>query len=133
APARRDRRRAGAAGRPARRGRPHAGADHRARRRTAAARRHRRTAGRGRRTRSGPATPSLGGVYEYGVDFDAVTAIDMHAHIEIDCHGHQAYDDELVAATTAYFKMDAGPPADVDAVADYYRDRKSTRLNSSHV
>jgi hypothetical protein len=60
-------------------------------------------------------------VYEYGVDFDAVTAIDMHAHIEIDCHGHQAYDDELVAATTAYFKMDAGPPADVDAVADYYR------------
>ncbi|MGV0838212.1 amidohydrolase family protein [Mycolicibacterium thermoresistibile] len=45
----------------------------------------------------------------------------MHAHIEIDSHGHKAYDDELIAATAAYFKMGSGPLAGVDAVADYYR------------
>ncbi|MGV0799020.1 4-hydroxyphenyl-beta-ketoacyl-CoA hydrolase, partial [Mycolicibacterium elephantis] len=29
--------------------------------------------------------------YEYGVDFDRIDAIDIHTHVEVDCHGHKAY------------------------------------------
>ena len=39
--------------------------------------------------------------YDYGIDFDAVDAIDIHAHIEGDDHGYCAYDDQLITATTA--------------------------------
>ena len=47
--------------------------------------------------------------YDYGIDFDAIDAIDIHAHVEADCHGHQAYDDELIAATKQYFKLRLRP------------------------
>ena len=36
--------------------------------------------------------------YEYGIDFDRIAAIDIHTHVEVDGHGHKAYDDELVDA-----------------------------------
>ncbi|MDT5127061.1 MAG: uncharacterized protein QOH54_2705, partial [Mycobacterium sp.] len=42
--------------------------------------------------------------YEYGIDFDAAMAIDIHTHVEVDGHGHNAYDDELVDATRSYFR-----------------------------
>ncbi|MFN0239217.1 4-hydroxyphenyl-beta-ketoacyl-CoA hydrolase, partial [Hydrogenobacter sp. Uz 6-8] len=35
--------------------------------------------------------------YEYAVDFDAITALDFHTHVEIDGCGHKALDDELIA------------------------------------
>ena len=42
--------------------------------------------------------------YEYGIDFDAVEAIDIHTHVEIDGCGHRSMDDELMAASEKYFK-----------------------------
>ena len=59
--------------------------------------------------------------YRCGVDFGGVEAIDIHTHVEVDCHGHQAYDDDLVSATRAYFKMGDATAATVDDLADYYR------------
>src|SRR5215213_2567358 len=65
--------------------------------------------------------------YAYGIDFDAVDAIDIHAHIEADDHGHCAYDDELITATKHYFKLDSEPTT-VDSVADYYRQRNTAAV-----
>src|SRR5258707_12578594 len=59
--------------------------------------------------------------YEYGIDFDRVAAIDIHPHVEVDGHGHKAYDDELVEAVGRYFKMGPGALSSVDALADEYR------------
>jgi predicted TIM-barrel fold metal-dependent hydrolase len=59
--------------------------------------------------------------YQYGIDFDGISAIDIHAHVEVDGHGHKAYDDVLVEATEKYFKMEPGTLSGVDAIADYYR------------
>ena len=47
--------------------------------------------------------------YKYAIDFDAIDAIDIHAHVEADDHGHHSYDDELIAATRQYFKLNADP------------------------
>jgi predicted TIM-barrel fold metal-dependent hydrolase len=65
--------------------------------------------------------------YEYGIDFDAVDAIDIHAHVEADGHGHCAYDDELITATKQYFKLESEPTT-VDSVAEYYRERKTAAV-----
>jgi hypothetical protein len=43
----------------------------------------------------------VGQRYEYGIDFDRVEAIDVHTHVEVDGHGHKAYDDVLVKAPLA--------------------------------
>jgi predicted TIM-barrel fold metal-dependent hydrolase len=59
--------------------------------------------------------------YEYGIDFDRIAAIDIHTHVEVDGHGHKAYDDELVDAVGKYFKMAPGALSSVDALADEYR------------
>ncbi|MFI7024975.1 amidohydrolase family protein [Micromonospora sp. NPDC049900] len=61
-------------------------------------------------------------MYQPAIDLDAVTAIDMHVHIEIDDHGHASLPDPLVAAASTYFRTDGPRPA-VDAVAQYYRER----------
>ena len=65
--------------------------------------------------------------YDYGIDFDAIDAIDIHAHVEADDHGHHAYDDELIAATKQYFKLNSEPTT-VDAVAEYYRQRNTAAV-----
>jgi uncharacterized protein len=65
--------------------------------------------------------------YTYGIDFDAIDAIDIHAHIEADDHGHNAYDDELITATKQYFKLDS-PPTTADSVAEYYRQRNTAAV-----
>ena len=59
--------------------------------------------------------------YEYGVDFERVAAIDIHTHVEVDGHGHKAYDDELVDAVGKYFKRGPGELSSVDGLADEYR------------
>ena len=59
--------------------------------------------------------------YEYGIDFDRISAIDIHTHVEVDGHGRKAYDDVLVEATEKYFKMGPGALSSVDALADEYR------------
>lgn len=60
-------------------------------------------------------------MYEYGIDFGRVAAIDIHTHVEVDGHGRKAYDDELVEAVGQYFKMEPSALSGVDALADYYR------------
>ncbi|WP_331755755.1 amidohydrolase family protein [Streptomyces sp. NBC_01643] len=57
------------------------------------------------------------------IDLASVRAIDMHVHIEADGHGHFAFDDELLAASAAYFKVgdDRDRSPTVQQIADYYR------------
>ncbi|MBQ1048977.1 amidohydrolase [Micromonospora sp. C51] len=62
-------------------------------------------------------------MYQPAIDLDAVTAIDMHVHIEVDEHGHNSLPDDLVAAVSKYFKADGPRPA-IEAVAQYYRERQ---------
>jgi uncharacterized protein len=66
--------------------------------------------------------------YELGVDVDAVEAIDIHTHVEVDCHGHHAYDDELVDATRTYFRMGDTAAATVDDLAEHYRERNAAAV-----
>lgn len=61
--------------------------------------------------------------YEYGIDFDAVTAIDVHTHVEIDGCGHRSLDDDLMAASEKYFKSGEERTPTVDTIADHYRAR----------
>ena len=61
--------------------------------------------------------------YEYGVDFDAIEAIDIHTHVEIDGCGHRSLDDELMAASEKYFKSGEERTPSIDAIADHYRAR----------
>lgn len=59
--------------------------------------------------------------YVCGVDADAVAAIDIHTHVEVDSTGRCAYDDELAEATARHFKLETGHAAGVDELAEHYR------------
>lgn len=59
--------------------------------------------------------------YEYGIDVDAVNAVDFHTHVEIDASGRCAYDDELAQATGSYFKLGDDYFSRVDDLAGQYR------------
>lgn len=61
--------------------------------------------------------------YEPAIDLDAITAIDVHVHIEVDGHGNASLPADLVEAASAYFSTD-GPRPDLDSIADHYRERK---------
>src|ERR1700739_535145 len=61
--------------------------------------------------------------YEYAIDFDAIDAIDIHAHVEIDGCGHRSIDDELMAASEEYFKSGA-----VRTPTIYQHPRRTRRL-----
>lgn len=61
--------------------------------------------------------------YEPALDLDAIEAIDVHVHIEVDAHGHASLPGDLAEAASRYFKAD-GPRPELDAIADYYRERK---------
>ena len=61
--------------------------------------------------------------YEPAIDVDALTAIDVHVHIEIDSHGHASLPPVLVGAASTYFSTD-GPRPDLDSIATYYRERR---------
>ena len=56
-----------------------------------------------------------------GFDLDAVSAIDMHVHIEQDSHGCFALDDELMDASAAYFKASEHRTPTLEHIAGYYR------------
>lgn len=60
--------------------------------------------------------------YEPAIDVDALTAIDVHVHIEVDDHGHASLPADLVDAASKYFSAD-GPRPDLDSIAAYYRER----------
>lgn len=60
--------------------------------------------------------------YEPGINVDALTAIDVHVHVEVDACGHSSLPPDLEAAASTYFKTDADRP-DIDAIAQHYRER----------
>lgn len=60
--------------------------------------------------------------YEPALNLDALTAIDMHVHIEVDAHGHNSLPDDLAEAAAKYFST-GGLRPELDAVAEYYRER----------
>ncbi|MDG4765828.1 amidohydrolase family protein [Solwaraspora sp. WMMD406] len=62
-------------------------------------------------------------MYQSAIDVDAITAIDVHVHIEVDDHGHASLPEPLVAAASKYFRTDGPRPA-IDAIAGYYRERR---------
>ena len=53
--------------------------------------------------------------YEPAIDVDALKAIDVHVHIEIDEHGHSSLPDDLAEAASKYFRTD-GPRPDLDSI-----------------
>lgn len=57
------------------------------------------------------------------IDLNAVTAIDVHVHVQIDDSGRTASPPALTAAMAAYFGS-SEPPRTVDATAHYYRERR---------
>lgn len=61
--------------------------------------------------------------YEPAIDVDALTAIDVHVHVEIDGHGASSLPAPLVAAASKYFSAD-GPRPDLEGIAAYYRERR---------
>jgi predicted TIM-barrel fold metal-dependent hydrolase len=61
--------------------------------------------------------------YEPAIDLEAIEAIDVHVHIEIDAHGHSSLPPDLVDAAARYFTADVDKP-DLDSIADYYRERR---------
>lgn len=60
--------------------------------------------------------------YEPRIDVGAVSAIDVHVHVEQDDHGHLALDDELLDASAAYFRGTESRTPTVEALATRYRD-----------
>lgn len=61
--------------------------------------------------------------YELGIDIDAIEAIDMHVHLEVDSCGHKAMPEEFFEASAKYFKAAERTP-DIDAIARTYRERR---------
>jgi len=59
--------------------------------------------------------------YAFGVDLDAVDAIDMHVHIEVDGHGHGSLPQKFTEASAKYFKAEDRSP-DLDTIAERYRE-----------
>ncbi len=59
--------------------------------------------------------------YECKIDVDAITALDMHVHIEQDHHGCLSLDQELMDASAAYFKSSDNRTPTVDDIAERYR------------
>ena len=61
------------------------------------------------------------------LDVASLEAIDVHAHVEIDGHGHLSLPDDLVAASAKYFAADHRAPT-LDETAAYYRERKTAAV-----
>ncbi|GAB4583727.1 4-hydroxyphenyl-beta-ketoacyl-CoA hydrolase [Nocardia sp. IFM 10818] len=59
--------------------------------------------------------------YECKIDIEAITALDMHVHIEQDHHGCLSLDQELMDASAAYFKSSDNRTPTVDDIAERYR------------
>jgi predicted TIM-barrel fold metal-dependent hydrolase len=52
---------------------------------------------------------------------EALAAIDVHVHIEVDGHGHHSMDDELLAASAKYFRASHNRTPALEEIADLYR------------
>jgi uncharacterized protein len=58
-----------------------------------------------------------------GLDLGRITAIDVHVHVEADAAGHRSLDDELMAASAAYFRATENRTPALDEIAAHYRER----------
>jgi uncharacterized protein len=58
------------------------------------------------------------------LDLDALTAIDVHVHVESDGHGHTSLDGELLAASAAYFHSGQDRTPTVERLAAFYAERQ---------
>ena len=58
------------------------------------------------------------------LDLDALTAIDVHVHVESDGRGHTSLDGELLAASAAYFHSGQDRTPTVEHLAGFYRKRQ---------
>jgi predicted TIM-barrel fold metal-dependent hydrolase len=56
------------------------------------------------------------------VDVAALTAIDMHVHVETDAHGHLSLPGDFVEASARYFSADHRTPT-LPEIAEHYRQR----------
>ena len=54
----------------------------------------------------------------------SLTAIDVHVHVEGDGHGHYSMDDELLAASSAYFRTGGERAPTVEQIAALYREQQ---------
>lgn len=61
--------------------------------------------------------------YELGINFEALNAIDMHVHLEVDECGHKAMPEDLFEASAAYFKSEERTPS-IDRIAQVYREQQ---------
>lgn len=62
--------------------------------------------------------------YEFGVDVDAIDAIDIHTHVQLDSCGCHALDEDLRVATAKYFRSSSSDPdSTAEAIAEHYRQR----------
>jgi predicted TIM-barrel fold metal-dependent hydrolase len=59
--------------------------------------------------------------YAPHIDLAAVSAIDVHVHVEKDGHGHLSLDQELMDASAAYFRSSDNRTPSVPELADRYR------------
>jgi len=57
------------------------------------------------------------------LDLDALEAIDVHAHVEVDGHGRMSLPQEFVEASAKYFGTDRQAPS-IPEIATYYRERR---------
>jgi uncharacterized protein len=56
------------------------------------------------------------------LDVEKLTAIDVHAHVETDGHGHMSLPEEFIEASSKYFAADEKKPT-LPEMAAYYRER----------
>lgn len=61
--------------------------------------------------------------YEPRVDTEAITALDMHVHVEKDGHGCHALSQDLLDASAAYFRSSDNRTPTVEDLAERYRAR----------
>src|SRR5699024_792685 len=59
--------------------------------------------------------------YESNIDVAAISALDMHVHIELDDQGYKPMPEVFYEASANYFKSEDRTPA-IDAVAQTYRE-----------
>lgn len=59
--------------------------------------------------------------YASAIDVDAIDAVDMHVHLEVDASGHQALPQRFFDASAAYFKTQERTPG-IDRIAEVYRE-----------
>ena len=60
--------------------------------------------------------------YEPRIDLAAITALDVHVHVEADDHGHLSLDEELMDASAAYFRGSENRTPTVADLATRYRE-----------